>query len=934
MLMFALLALLCAWPAAAGERLEVRLGAAQGLDVDSVGEVVIGEDGLLWVGTATGVRRYDGRRFEAADPDATPRSILQVAARPGGGVYVADRAGRLFEIDGQRQVAMAPPPDGDRVYDLELDAEGRLWALQGGRAWRRGADGAWTEPLASLMFDGEGANALRRHGPDLVVATNDGVIGVVGDRVERWVHRTPRYPVMDGVRLGDGSVLTLTFDGALERWRGGVPELLVEGPGRGIALHLRRGTTWVAWAHHMGRVPASGPAEHWRIPYGGPLAGAPDGAMLMGGAAGLRLWPDPDTVVYGTDDGMPGTSVRFLIQRGDALWISTWANGGVRRDGRLVRMEGHGISGRICPDGQGRAWSTVAHHDPDKAGIYSWEPGQPTRRVVPMDVRGGCDSDEDGTVYLGVDDSLWRVVDGAPARIADLPIPGHMIQLDSRDRIWIGYGRQLCHAALSALEPDPDWACLDLEPTEARFATDVEVADDGTTLISTDGAGLLRVVDGRVERHPGSDRVLGTRELHALAPSPRGGVWVLGSGSITRVRADTLEILERLGPWHGVPRSSGGSLVERADGELWIGTATGLVRVPPEARVTPAEAPAVRLVEVRVDGQRVEVGSPTQVGPAPNRVQLVFAALAYRDPARLRYRVRVGDGPMRPLDDGTVQLVDLPSGRHTVAVQASLDGLVWSQPVSARLRVAAPWWQSPWVLGLGLLAVATVAFGAYRARIALLLARERERTRIAMDLHDELGSGLGSIRLIAGVLDREELDDASRHDLASRVRATAGELHGGLQELVGSLRPGGANVGALLDRLSERARDLFPDNGVEITVVEPPGLARTELSLAVRRELERIGAEALHNAARHGRPSRITVGIAGGGPRWRLWVSDDGAGFDVAGARPGGLGLASMRTRASRIGATLELESSVGRGTTITVSFRPLAADTRKRRKR
>jgi signal transduction histidine kinase len=285
--------------------------------------------------------------------------------------------------------------------------------------------------------------------------------------------------------------------------------------------------------------------------------------------------------------------------------------------------------------------------------------------------------------------------------------------------------------------------------------------------------------------------------------------------------------------------------------------------------------------------------------------------------------MQVGRGPFTALADGRVELADLASGEHAVRLQASLDGSLWSDPLTVRIRVATPWWRRPWVLGVALLAGVGLVVLVSRARLAWLLARERERLRIAMDLHDELGSGLGSIRLLATVLRRDRVGDAERVDLARRIERSTGELHGSLSEMVGSLRPGGATGRALVDRLWRRGRDLVVGGGVDLRVVLGAGLESTALPLVVCRDLERIGVEALHNAARHGGAQSVTIGLARAGAQWRLWVRDDGVGFDTSGSSSGGLGLESMRRRAERIGGRLEVTSAPGQGTTVTVHFDP-----------
>src|SRR5262249_13311283 len=137
-----------------------------------------------------------------------------------------------------------------------------------------------------------------------------------------------------------------------------------------------------------------------------------------------------------------------------------------------------------------------------------------------------------------------------------------------------------------------------------------------------------------------------------------------------------------------------------------------------------------------------------------------------------------------------------------------------------------------------------------RVRLAMYLCLERQRSRIAMDLHDEMGSGLGSIGILAELASGSQLADRERHEIATNIAETAGELSDSLGEIVWSLRERSATFDVLVAHVRERANRLFAA-AVELVFVVPPGLPATPVSLAVRSNVPRIAFEALHNASRH-----------------------------------------------------------------------------------
>lgn len=197
-----------------------------------------------------------------------------------------------------------------------------------------------------------------------------------------------------------------------------------------------------------------------------------------------------------------------------------------------------------------------------------------------------------------------------------------------------------------------------------------------------------------------------------------------------------------------------------------------------------------------------------------------------------------------------------------------------------------------------------------------------ERHRLARELHDSVSQALFSMTLHARAAERrlEPLGpdaDNARAEVARLRDLTAGAL-AEMRALIFELRPGALAEEGLAAALTKQAAAMAAREQIPITVTAPP--ARLRLSPDTEEHLYRIALEAMHNALKHARPAGIEVELtAVGEDSVRLTVTDDGTGFDPGLARPGHLGMGTMRERAQALGGQVTVESAPGRGTVVTV---------------
>ena len=192
------------------------------------------------------------------------------------------------------------------------------------------------------------------------------------------------------------------------------------------------------------------------------------------------------------------------------------------------------------------------------------------------------------------------------------------------------------------------------------------------------------------------------------------------------------------------------------------------------------------------------------------------------------------------------------------------------------------------------------------------LAALEERQRLARELHDSVsqalyGIGLGA-RTARVLLDRDPARAAEPLDYVVSL-AEAGLTE--MRALIFELRPDALETEGLVALLDKQAAALRARHGLEVEADLGP---EPGVPMPVKETLYRIAQEALHNTVKHAKASRVALRLAHGPDGTELEVGDDGVGFDPGGLFPGHLGLRSMRERAARHGAALEVESAPGQG--------------------
>jgi ligand-binding sensor domain-containing protein/signal transduction histidine kinase len=893
-------------------------GAAEGLLDDNVTSLTLDAAGRLWIGTRRGVNRRDGNEFVAfTTRDGLPdNSVSSVHAAKSGTVWITtaggmcrfvddaisrfdfpttgkerqeeflgayeDRRGNLWAFCATYLINLA---EGKRInyFPGEKSAMTRIWSLCEGRSGRlwigasgRGVfsfDGSKFQPVT--LNEGHWPNDVRticedREG-NLWIGISDGVLAQL---------RPQRFALLTGANgLPVGSATCLVAD------------LL----GR-VYVGMDSGGLFASIGDRFEKV-----GDNTKLLGQNLVASAcvqPDGSLWVGTiSSGLYHIKDGRSVVYSTTDGLSDDCVLAVCAGAQGtVWAGT-------RAGALHRFKDGNISTFTTADGL---------------------PGSAITAILPAREGGLWIGTESGAL-LRSDEACRNVTAaGLAPRLRGKAILG--LFEGSSHCVWIG-------TAGGGL------ACLKNNRCQVWNSRD-GLMDDVVSGVVEDTEANLWLVMPR-----GLCRITSNSVASALA----------GRGTLKPKLLFETEPGPDRALNFGWPQA-----VRSPEGRIWFATASGLVGIDSHRWQGESPAPQVHIEAVYVNNELTSVMTANKVNaastpPTPLKFPAVLhslefqvTGLSFEAPERIRFRHKLDGFDADWVETGPerrVQYGRLPSASYTFHVTACNAEGVWNdQGASLAFIIPTPLWRAQWMLALYGLAATMAAAGIVRLvshrrlrqRLAGLeqqQAMERERMRIARNMHDEIGSKLTKISFLSERLKVECNPLGTASDKVDSIATTSRDLLKALDEMVWAVNPHNDTLENLASYLSQYAREYFQNTPIECDVRVQNEFPALTMSAEYRHNVFLAFEESLNNVLKHARATRVQVQIQVEGEILHIRISDNGLGFASAarngnGADGGRNGLTNMRQHLADVGGSCLIQSQPGQGASVDLRVTLDAADT------
>jgi signal transduction histidine kinase len=276
----------------------------------------------------------------------------------------------------------------------------------------------------------------------------------------------------------------------------------------------------------------------------------------------------------------------------------------------------------------------------------------------------------------------------------------------------------------------------------------------------------------------------------------------------------------------------------------------------------------------------------------------------------------------------------LPPGKYVFSVRPATESGAWSAPAtSVAITVQPPFWKTTWFLG-GTLALAIgglltiVRYATWRkmkSQIEALdrqSALERERARIARDLHDDLGASLTQIALLSELAKADLGQPELARTHLDQIFKTVGVLARELNEIVWAVNPANDTLEHFTNHICKFAQDYLSLAGIRCRLDFPESVPSYAMPSAERHSLFLAAREALHNIVKHAEAGQVWVRLKLPTGFLMLLIEDDGKGLDsdtlaAASAAVTGNGLSNMQKRMEQLGGRFTQQSNPGRGTSV-----------------
>ncbi|GEM_PF-2129560 len=901
----------------------------EGFPHNSVYTITQDQNGYLWIGTESGLSRFDGFRFQtySMDDGLSGNAVSGIFKSKTGGFWVSTNQGfNHFKPDTIRTFKPGESSFENNIWDIAEDESGNVWlATNGGGIIKMDENENFTR---FKTVGGESANTFYA-----INLLSDGRI---------WA----------GGRMG---LFEISGDSLISIYE---EELPVETLNR--IIEDDTGTVWLGYQREgLYRIDPDGVTEFGDLPVSSVRSLLMDdrGSLWIGsdGEGLFVIHSDGKTEHFKMENGLSSDGIgSMFLDREGSVWFGHLYQGLQRLKNRGIKHYRFGpgdisFINHIFESSNGEIWmasfdgahrlKNEAHHH-FAEGVRFWQ----------------INETADGKIAGAAIENGLMVFDGEqfqrinnPPGLEELILVG--IYTDSQNRTLAGsYWNGLFLLSENELTPyDPGFA--DIPRTVTQFLETEEglwVSSFFDGLYKTGGGSVVdldffsasdaseinHIWENEGRLWIASDIGLtflenGTfvdaLEKYMLPSGPYSfvidsgdGLWTASGSTVYHLSGETaLQLTHADGL---IPASmTVGSANTGRNGNIWIGTVDGAMKIEHGRVDFRQPQPNVEFTRVQLFDKDLDFSAPLKFNHRDNYLKFDFLGLYLSDPQGVTYRYKMDriDPDWQYSDIATVQYTSLPPGEYRFEVQASHQYGNWDiNRAVIDFIILPPFWQTWWFILISLGVTGTILYMIHRFRVSQLLRIERMRMQIAGDLHDEVGSNLSSIALITGMIQNNKNLEPEIKTRIRKVQAASQKTMDAMSNIVWAINPGNDTFEDLVLKMKEVANEMLVN--IEHSFEIDDSLLGDKVTLLFKRDLFLIYKEALHNIVKHSEATSVTISVQKQKGHFLLTIRDNGKGFDP-GKTYNGIGLQSIKNRAEKLNGELIITSNGEQGTELKV---------------
>ncbi len=507
--------------------------------------------------------------------------------------------------------------------------------------------------------------------------------------------------------------------------------------------------------------------------------------------------------------------------------------------------------------------------------------------------------------------------------------------IDNEGILWVGY-RSNNISAINTIDNSIRNFKIHLQEDSVTIGNITSLAHDrkGNLWIATTQAGLFKY-NIALDSFTSYDtrKGLSSDILGSVVIDDEGNLWASSTKGLNKLEPETGTDTEYI----SIYNSADGFLSDQFDlsplftgknGTLYTCTGKYLIQFRPEELQNNIFLPSLVFPSYKKSGEEYAIKPTDQQIDFNFRDRTItfdFYGINFIDPAKTRYAYKLEgfDKDWNTTSQASAIYASLPPGNYTLRIKASNKTKEWTPEVTKKIHVEGALWMKWWFISLCVCICLLILFGIYWIRLSQSNKIQSIRNKISRDLHDEIGSTLGSISIFSTAAEMmEEKQFPEIKTTLAQIGIGARSALENMSDIVWAINPTNDTFRNLIERLQIYAYKLLEAKNIHLTLDLPEDLYGAKLTLPQRRNIYLILREAVYNVAKYSKANNCIISAQIENQSINLQIKDDGHGFDEISKNLGGNGIIHMKQRADELNAVFTVFTEKLQGTILTLQFK------------
>ena len=480
---------------------------------------------------------------------------------------------------------------------------------------------------------------------------------------------------------------------------------------------------------------------------------------------------------------------------------------------------------------------------------------------------------------------------------------------------------------------DPNSGKFTRYVSESRSGENIDIKNLMTVMEDSDGllwlgsyGGGLTSFDTRTQKfiRYSIKEGLTSGVVYGILEDKNKNLWISTDNGLFKFNLRTNEI-KRFDLQDGLQslEFSGGAYLKNNKNEMFFGGINGYNYFYPQQIKSRSYVPQIVITSIKIFNEPLK-GEPSEIvlDHKKNFLSFEFSSLDYSDPQDNLYSYKL-DGLQEEwqytnASSRVANYTNLSPGTYIFKVRGSNSDGVWNNNfASVKIIILAPFWQKWWFIAFSLIIIAFLLYYISTVRIKNLLAIEKLKSKLAADLHDNIGSGLTEISILSEVASRNITShkDAAEKELG-KISDLSRQLVDNMSDIVWVVNPKRDSLHDLIIRLKDSYGEVLNSLGISFKTINIDKIENVKLPMEFKQNLYLIFKEAINNSIKHSGCNRIILDANFRNDVIEISVSDNGKGFDKNEVEFGN-GIRNIENRAAQISGRVKIKSSSDLGTSI-----------------